>query len=79
MNEITSQSSYEEIAVLVSETLESAGVDAVLSGGGAVSQYSNNEYESADLDFITTERNRVIVPIVATLGFHASRQRLSSS
>ena len=49
MNKITSRSSYEEIAVLVSEALERAGVDAVLGGGGAVSQYSNNEYESADI------------------------------
>lgn len=69
MGKISNQSTIEEIAVLVSEALERAGVDAVLGGGGAVGQYSKNEYESADLDFITTERNRVIAPIVAKLGF----------
>lgn len=58
-----------EIATLVSEALEAAGVSAVLGGGGAVAQYSDNEYMTTDLDFITVERNRVIAPIVAELGF----------
>ena len=55
--------------MLVSEALESAGIPAVLGGGGAVTHYSKNEYMSTDLDFITVERNRVIEPIVAKLGF----------
>ena len=59
----------QEIAVLVSEALEAAGIPAVLGGGGAVAQYSNNEYVTTDLDFITGERNKVIAPIVAELGF----------
>lgn len=58
-----------EIAVLVSEALEAAGIPAVLDDGGAVTQYSDNEYMSTDLDFITVERNKVIAPIVAKLGF----------
>lgn len=59
----------QEIAALVSVTLEAAGITAVLGGGGAVAQYSDNEYMTADLDFITVERNKVIAPIVANLGF----------
>lgn len=54
---------------MVSEALEAAGIPAVLGGGGAVSQYSDNEYMTTDLDFITIERNKVIAPIVANLGF----------
>lgn len=69
MTRITSKTSMQEIAVLVSEALEAAGVPAVLGGGGAVSQYSDNEYMTTDLDFITIERNKVIAPIVAKLGF----------
>ncbi len=65
MNKITTETSLQEIAVLVSETLESAGISAVLGGGAAVTQYSENEYMSTDLDFITTERNKVIAPVVA--------------
>jgi hypothetical protein len=69
MSGITPDTSMLEIAVLVSEALEAAGVSAVLGGGGAVSQYSDNEYMTTDLDFITIERNKVIAPIVAKLGF----------
>jgi hypothetical protein len=69
MSKITSETSLQEIAVLVSEALEKAGIPAVLGGGGAVTQYSDNEYMSTDLDFITVERNRVIAPVVAKLGF----------
>ncbi len=69
MNKITTETSLQEIAVLVSEMLESAGISAVLGGGAAVTQYSENEYMSTDLDFITTERNKVIAPVVAKLGF----------
>ena len=69
MSDITQDTSMLEIATLVSEALEAAGVSAVLGGGGAVSQYSDNEYMTTDLDFITVDRNRVIAPIVAELGF----------
>lgn len=69
MSKITAESPLQEIAVLVSEALEKAGIPAVLSGGGAVAQYSENEYMTTDLDFITVERNKVIAPVVAKLGF----------
>lgn len=59
----------EEIATLVSERLEQAGISAVLSGGAAVSHYSENEYLSNDLDFVTIERNKKIAPVVEKLGF----------
>ena len=59
----------QEIAVLVSEALEDAGIPAVLCGGGAVSQYSDNEYMTTDLDFVSVASNKVIAPIVARLGF----------
>jgi hypothetical protein len=69
MGKITAETSLQEIAVLVSEALENAGISAVLSGGGAVTQYSENEYMTTDLDFITVERNKTIAPVVAKLGF----------
>lgn len=69
MGKITAETSLQEIAVLVSEALEKAGIPAVLSGGGAVTQYSENEYMTTDLDFITVERNKIIAPVVAKLGF----------
>ena len=51
MGKITAATSLQEIAVLVSEALEKVGIPAVLSGGGAVTQYSENEYMTTDLDF----------------------------
>ncbi len=41
----------------------------MLGGGGAVTHYSENEYMSTDLDFITVARNKEIAPVVAELGF----------
>ena len=69
MSAITVDTSLQEIAVLVSEALANAEIPAVLGGGGAVTLYSNNEYMSKDLDFITVARNKVIAPVVAELGF----------
>ena len=40
-----------ELAALVSQALEAAGIKATLSGGGAVSVYTDNKYKSRDLDF----------------------------
>lgn len=66
---ITPDTSMAEIAVLVSEALERAGIPAVLSGGGAVSHYSDNEYMTTDLDFVSVASNKSIAPVVAELGF----------
>jgi len=54
---IDGSTSILEIASLVSQALEAEGIVAVLSGGAAVSIYSDNKYESFDLDFITSARN----------------------
>lgn len=66
---IDENTSLLEVAVRVSMALEAHGVIAVLGGGGAVSCYTQNQYMSADLDFITSERNSTLEPILAPLGF----------
>jgi len=66
---ISKGTTLEELAVLVSMALEEAGITATLSGGAAVSIYSDNAYESADLDFVTSERNKVLQGVIAKLGF----------
>lgn len=73
MARIDSSTSLQELAALVSEALEKAGVRATLSGGGAVSLYSDNEYESRDLDFITSQRNQTIAKALEPLGFRVGR------
>jgi hypothetical protein len=47
---IDEHTSLKELAAIVSEALENAGITATLSGGAAVSIYSDNKYESEDLD-----------------------------
>lgn len=58
-----------ELACLVSEALEKAGIEAVLSGGGAVSVYTENEYESSNLDFVTSTYVKELETALSPLGF----------
>lgn len=69
MTKIGAKTSIEELAAIVSQALIDAGVDAVLSGGAAVSIYTRNEYESADLDFISMARRNEIDSVMTALGF----------
>ena len=58
-----------EIASIVSSTLEAAGITAVLSGGSVVSIYSENEYESQDLDFISPADKDKLAEVMYQIGF----------
>ena len=63
------ETSLEELAAIVSQALERAGIRATLSGGAAVSMYTDNEYQSYDLDFVSSERNTIIAKAIEPLGF----------
>jgi len=69
MERITESTTIEELAAIVSTTLEEAGISAVLSGGAVVSIYTHNEYESSDLDFICPAAASSIAEAIAPLGF----------
>jgi hypothetical protein len=78
MPNITRESTVEEVAVIVSNALENAGIMATLSGGSAVTIYSNNQYLSRDLDFVTSAMVDDLKPVLERLGFeHAGVPRLS--
>lgn len=78
MSEITEQSTVEEVAAIVSDALENAGIVATLSGGSAVTIYSNNQYLSRDLDFVTSAMIADLKPVLERLGFeHSGVPRLS--
>jgi hypothetical protein len=64
-----------ELAAIISERLEAAGVAAVLSGGAAISIYTNNRYRSFDLDFVTNASVSTIATVLAPLGFERSKDR----
>jgi hypothetical protein len=58
-----------EVASIVSSALEEAGITAVLSGGSVVSIYSDNEYESQDLDFISPAEKDKLAEVMDQIGF----------
>jgi hypothetical protein len=71
--------SVAELAAIVSEALNSAGIQAVLSGGSVVTIYAGNEWESRDLDFVVARVDRKrIEGILAGLGFRRQSVRLFS-
>lgn len=69
MTKIGHKTSLPELAALVSQALAGAGISATLSGGGAVSIYTENEYESFDLDFVTSRRIDALEDALTPLGF----------
>lgn len=71
MNRIHKELTVAELAAIVSEAFNANGIEAVLGGGSVATIYSDNQWESKDLDFIVArvERKR-IVEILTGLGFH---------
>lgn len=69
MAEIKATTTLGELAVIISEALEAAGIIATLSGEGAVSIYSDNQYMSHDLDFVTSADPMDLSKVLAPLGF----------
>lgn len=61
--------SLKELAALVSDTLREGGIDAILVGGACVSLYTNNKYQSYDLDFVTHSPLKEITPLLKKIGF----------
>lgn len=72
---ITRRSDIQTIASIVCDCLLKHGVDAVLSGGACVSIYTNNEYESKDLDFISSGGIKTIENALKEIGFLKSSGR----
>jgi hypothetical protein len=66
---ISEQTTVEQLATIVCTALEEHDISAVLSGGAAVSIYSNNEYESYDLDFIPIGLARRVDRAMESIGF----------
>ncbi len=78
MTRITRDSTLEDVAAIISSALERAGIAATLSGGAAVSIYTNNEYQSKDLDFVTAALIADLSPVLRELGFvHTGLPRMS--
>jgi len=75
VNKIKKDSDISEIAAIVSEALEQAGVSAVLSGGAVVSIYTRNAYISQDLDFVSSASFDQIKKSLSGIGFTEGQGR----
>ena len=69
MTTVARDHTLEEIAAVVCEALDRAGILVVLSGGAVVSIYSDNAYESFDLDFVRQGVARKVDRVMNELGF----------
>ncbi len=66
-----------ELACHIYETLKANGINAVLVGGACVSIYSENRYQSSDLDFATYEEIKPIEKALKKLGFERTGRQFS--
>lgn len=58
-----------DLACFVNEALKHDGINAVLVGGAYVSIYSQNRYQSYDLDFVTYDELKSVEKALAKIGF----------
>jgi hypothetical protein len=76
---ITRTTTLADLAGVVSEKLKQKGLDAILVGGGVVSIYTDNRYESGDLDFVISQflvRRGLIDEAMAELDFFKNKGRV---
>ncbi len=71
MTRISRATTREDLAAIVVKQLAEHGIDAVLVGGAVVSIYTNNKYQSNDLDFISPASQRKIELAMSDLGFES--------
>lgn len=58
-----------ELAGYVSEGLRKRGIETILVGGACVTIYSENRYQSYDLDYVTYEDMRKVKKALLEMGF----------
>jgi len=75
MAAISGDTAVEELAAIISQASEAAGIIATLSGGSAVSVYTDNAYQSHDLDFVTAAEHSALRDALAPFGFKESRSK----
>ena len=66
--------SLKDLAIYISDYLTREGIDAVLTGGACVTIYTDNKYQSYDLDFVLLnyiKRNR-LNKVLSKIGFYES-------
>jgi hypothetical protein len=70
MTRFNKKSTLKEFALIVGKILKDANIDAVLTGGAVVSIYTDNKYQSFDLDFITHSSYKELKRAFEGTGFY---------
>jgi hypothetical protein len=70
-----------ELAALICSHLKEKGLEVILTGGSCVSIYTNNKYESWDLDFIETQNisRKELAEFLTELGFYEENRYFKNS
>ncbi|HEY9868954.1 MAG TPA: hypothetical protein V6D08_07290 [Candidatus Obscuribacterales bacterium] len=66
---ISPETTREQLAAIIVDKLREHQIEAVLVGGAVVSIYTNNKYESYDLDFISPASHDRLAAAMAELDF----------
>jgi len=66
---ISKVTTLKELAFIVGDHLTKEGIHALLVGGGVVSIYTENQYESYDLDFVSPDSHGDLVLAMKKIGF----------
>ena len=61
--------SLKNLAGFLSEEMRKGGVDAILVGGACVTMYTDNRYQSYDLDYVSYEDMKKVKNVLNGLGF----------
>lgn len=71
---ITKNIKLTELAAYICNKLAENNIEAVLTGGAAVSIYTENKYQSYDLDFITISSTKQVEQVMKKIGFKKERR-----
>jgi hypothetical protein len=63
--------SLKELAMVIGKVFKEHNIDSTLVGGACVSIYSENKYQSYDLDYVTYENAKTIGRVLSELGFYS--------
>lgn len=63
-----------DLAGYLSEELRKKDIDTILVGGACVTIYSNNRYQSLDLDYITYDEMKKVKKALKELGFNEKQK-----
>ncbi|MCH9614453.1 MAG: hypothetical protein SP1CHLAM54_15870 [Chlamydiia bacterium] len=61
--------SIEELAGIISTQLTKHGIEGILVGGACVTIYSENHYQSYDLDYVTYHDMKIVAKALKEIGF----------